>query len=149
MRKFDLELAVGIFMIAGMVCLAYLTIKLGQLEVLGDKGYEIQAVFSSSGGLKTGSSVVIAGVEVGRVKKVTLDDYQARVTMSLPLEVKIQEDAIASIKTKGLIGEKYVEISPGGLDENLEPGGVIRDTQPPIDIEQLISKYVFGTVSNK
>ncbi len=149
MRKFDLELAVGIFMIAGMVCLAYLTIKLGQLEVLGDKGYEIQAVFSSSGGLKTGSSVVIAGVEVGRVKKVILDDYQARVTMSVPLEVKIQEDAIASIKTKGLIGEKYVEISPGGLDENLEPGGVIRDTQPPIDIEQLISKYVFGTVSDK
>jgi phospholipid/cholesterol/gamma-HCH transport system substrate-binding protein len=129
MRKFDLELAVGIFMIAGMVCLAYLTIKLGQLEVFGDKGYEIQAVFSSSGGLKTGSSVVIAGVEVG--------------------EVKIQEDAIASIKTKGLIGEKYVEISPGGLDENLEPGGVIRDTQPPIDIEQLISKYIFGTVSDK
>ncbi len=149
MRKFDLELAVGIFMIAGMVCLAYLTIKLGQLEVLGDKGYEIQAVFSSSGGLKTGSSVVIAGVEVGRVKKVILDDYQARVTMSVPLEVKIQEDAIASIKTKGLIGEKYVEISPGGLDENLEPGGVIRDTQPPIDIEQLISKYIFGTVSDK
>ena len=149
MRKFDLELAVGIFMIAGMVCLAYLTIKLGQLEVLGDKGYEIQAVFSSSGGLKTGSSVVIAGVEVGRVKKVVLDDYEARVTMSLPLEVKIQEDAIASIKTKGLIGEKYVEISPGGLDENLEPGGVIRDTQPPIDIEQLISNYVFGNVSDK
>ncbi len=148
MRKFDLELAVGIFMIAGMVCLAYLTIKLGQLEVFGDKGYEIQAVFSSSGGLKTGSSVVIAGVEVGRVKKVILDDYQARVTMSIPLEVKIQEDAIASIKTKGLIGEKYVEISPGGL-ENLEPGGVIRDTQPPIDIEQLISKYIFGTVSDK
>ena len=149
MRKFDLELAVGLFVIAGIVCLAYLTIKLGQLEVLGDKGYEIQAVFSSSGGLKTGSSVVIAGVEIGRVKKVILDDYQARVTMSLPLEVKIQEDAIASIKTKGLIGEKYVEISPGGLDENLEPGGVIRDTQPPIDIEQLISKYVFGTVSEK
>ena len=149
MRKFDLELAVGIFMIVGMVCLAYLTIKLGQLEVFGDKGYEIQAVFSSSGGLKTGSSVVIAGVEVGRVKKVVLDDYEARVTMSIPLEVKIQEAAIASIKTKGLIGEKYVEISPGGLDENLEPGGVIRDTQPPIDIEQLISKYIFGTVSDK
>ena len=149
MRKFDLELGVGLFIIAGMVCLAYLTIKLGQLEVFGDKGYEIHAVFSSSGGLKTGSSVVIAGVDVGRVKKIVLDDYQARVTMSLPLGVKIQEDAIASIKTKGLIGEKYVEISPGGLDENLEPGGVIRDTQPPIDIEQLISKYVFGSVSNK
>jgi phospholipid/cholesterol/gamma-HCH transport system substrate-binding protein len=149
MKKFDLELGVGLFIIAGMVCLAYLTIKLGQLEVFGDKGYEIHAVFSSSGGLKTGSSVVIAGVDVGRVKKIILDDYQARVTMSLPLEIKIQEDAIASIKTKGLIGEKYVEISPGGLDENLDPGGVIRDTQPPIDIEQLISKYVFGSVSDK
>jgi len=149
MKKFDLELGVGLFIIAGMVCLAYLTIELGQLEVFGDKGYEIHAVFSSSGGLKTGSSVVIAGVDVGRVKKIILDDYQARVTMSLPLEIKIQEDAIASIKTKGLIGEKYVEISPGGLDENLDPGGVIRDTQPPIDIEQLISKYVFGSVSDK
>ncbi len=149
MKKFDLELTVGIFMIVGMICVAYLTIRLGKLEVLGDKGYEIQAVFSNSGGLRTGSSVVIAGVEVGRVKQVFLDDYQARVVMALPQGLKIQEDAIASIKTKGLIGEKYIEISPGGLEETLGPGGVIRDTQPPIDIEQLISKYVFGGVSEE
>ena len=149
MKKFDLELAVGLFMVAGMICLGYLTIKLGKLEVLGDKGYEIQAVFSSSGGLKTGSSVVIAGVDIGRVKQVILDDYRARVTMIIPRDVKIQEDAIASIKTKGLIGEKYVEISPGGMEENIKPGGVIRDTQPPVDIEQLISKFVFGAVPDK
>jgi phospholipid/cholesterol/gamma-HCH transport system substrate-binding protein len=149
MKKFDLELAVGLFMVAGMICLGYLTIKLGKLEVLGNKGYEIQAVFSSSGGLKTGSSVVIAGVDIGRVKQVILDDYRARVTMIIPSDVKIQEDAIASIKTKGLIGEKYVEISPGGMEENIKPGGVIRDTQPPVDIEQLISKFVFGAVPDK
>ena len=136
-------------MIAGMICIAYLTIRLGKLEVLGNKGYEIQAVFSSSGGLKSGSSVAIAGVNIGRVKQVILDDYQARVTMIIPRDVKIQEDAIASIKTKGLIGEKYVEISPGGLEEIIEPGGTLHDTQPPVDLEQLISKYVFGGVPDQ
>ena len=146
MKKFDLELAVGFFMIIGIVCLGYLSIKLGKIEVFGDEGYEIQAVFSNSGGLKSGSSVVIAGVEVGRVKRVVLDDYQAKIFLNLPLNLKIQEDAIASIKTKGLIGEKYVEITPGGADELIKPGGRIRDTQSAIDIEELISNYVFGKI---
>jgi len=99
MRKFDLEFAVGLFMILGICCLGYISIKLGKMEILGDKGYEIEAVFANSGGLKVGSSVVIAGVDVGRVKGIALDDYQARVVLNLPLDVKIQEDAIASIKT--------------------------------------------------
>jgi phospholipid/cholesterol/gamma-HCH transport system substrate-binding protein len=146
MKKFDLELAVGFFMIIGIICLGYLSIKLGKMEVFGDKGYEIQAVFSNSGGLKSGSSVVIAGVEVGRVKRIVLDDYQAKVFINLPLDVKIQEDAIASIKTKGLIGEKYVEITPGGADELIKPGGRIRETQSAIDFEELISNYVFGKI---
>ncbi|MCJ7682893.1 MAG: outer membrane lipid asymmetry maintenance protein MlaD, partial [Desulfobacteraceae bacterium] len=144
--KFDLELAVGFFMIIGIICLGYLSIKLGKMEVFGDEGYEIQAIFSNSGGLKSGSSVVIAGVEVGRVKRVALDDYQAKIFMNLPLDVKIQEDAIASIKTKGLIGEKYVEITPGGAEELIKPGGRIRDTQPAVDFEQILSKYVFGKI---
>lgn len=144
MRKFDLELAVGLFMIIGILCLGYISIKLGEMEILGDKGYEVEAVFANSGGLKTGSSVVIAGVDVGRVKQIVLDDYQARVVLNLPQNVKIQEDAIASIKTKGLIGEKYVEITPGGLDEVIQPGGRIRDTQSAVDFEELISNYVFG-----
>ena len=110
------------------------------------KDTKIQAIFSNSGGLKSGSSVVIAGVEVGRVKKVILDDYQAKIFLNLPLNLKIQEDAIASIKTKGLIGEKYVEITPGGADELIKPGGRIRDTQSAIDIEELISNYVFGKI---
>jgi len=146
MKKFDLELAVGVFMIVGIICLGYLSIKLGKMEVFGDKGYEIQAIFSNSGGLKSGSSVVIAGVEVGRVKRVALDDYQAKVVLNIPLNVKIQEDAIASIKTKGLIGEKYVEITPGGADELIEPGGRIRETQSAIDFEEIISNYVFGKI---
>ena len=144
MRRFDLELAVGLFMIAGIVCLGYLSVKLGGMDVLGQDGYELNLVFTNSGGLQEGSPVVIAGVDVGRVKEVRLDDYQALVVIRLPEEVKIHEDAIASIKTKGLIGEKYVEITPGGAEDFVGPGGKLRDTQPAIDMEALISKHVFG-----
>ena len=146
MRKFDIEMTVGLFIIAGILCLGYLSIKLGRMEVLGSKGYEIYALFSNSGGLKTGSAVMIAGVDIGRVKSITLEDYQARVVVNLSEGIKIQEDAIASIKTKGLIGEKFIEISPGGSENILTPGSRIRETQPPVDFEQLISKFVFGKV---
>ena len=146
MRKLDIELAVGLFVIAGIVCLGYLSVKLGKMEVFGGEGYEIHAIFADSGGLRSGSSVQIAGVEVGRVKKITLKDYQAEVVIHLSQNVEIQEDAIASIKTKGLIGEKYVEITPGGAEEIIPPGGRIRETQPPVDFEELVSQYVFGKV---
>jgi len=146
MRKFDIEFTVGLFIIAGIICLGYLSIRLGKMEILGNKGYELYALFSNSGGLKTGSSVMIAGVDVGRVKSVTLDDYQAKVVMNLSDGIQIQEDAIASIKTKGLIGEKFIEISPGGSEKVLQPGNRIRETLPPVDFEQLISKFVFGKV---
>lgn len=146
MRKFDIELAVGIFIIAGIVCLGYLSIRVGQMEIIGGKGYEIYAVFSNSGGLKPGSAIMIAGVPVGKVKEVTLDNYQARTVLSLQEQVKIQEDAVASIKTKGLIGEKYVDITPGGSETVIPPGGRIRETLPAVDVEQLISNYVFGKI---
>jgi phospholipid/cholesterol/gamma-HCH transport system substrate-binding protein len=146
MRKFDLQLTVGLFIIAGIICLGYLSIKLAKMEVLGDKGYEVYAVFSNSGGLKAGSSIVIAGVEVGRVKDITLENYQARVVLNIPQNVKIQEDAIASIKTRGLIGEKYIKITPGGSEKNILPGGRIRETEPAVDLEELISNFVFGKI---
>ena len=146
MKRFDIELAVGLFMIAGIICLGYLSIKLGRMEFLGSKGYEVYAFFCSSGGLKTGSSVVIAGVDVGRVKDIALEDYQARVVLDLQQGVIIQEDAIASIKTRGLIGEKYIEITPGGSEKIVPPGGRIRDTQPAVDLEELISNFVFGKI---
>lgn len=146
MKRFDVELAVGVFVLAGLVCLGYLSIKLGKMEIVGGRGYELQALFPSVGGLKIGSPIVIAGVEVGRVKSIRLENYQARVSLSLPEDVKIQEDAIAAIKTKGLIGEKYIEITPGGSEKFINPGGQIRETQPPVDLEELISKFVFGKI---
>ena len=146
MKKFDLEIAVGLFIIAGILCLGYLSIKLGKIEIMGKKGYEVYGVFSNIGGLKVGSSVEIAGVNVGRVTSIALDNYQAQVVLNFPNALKIQEDAIASVKTRGLIGEKYVEITPGGSEEIIKPGGRIRETQPAIDMEELISKFVFGKV---
>lgn len=146
MRRLDIELAVGLFIIVGMICLAYLSIKLGKMEVLGREGYEIYAIFSDTGGLRAGASVEIAGVEVGRVKEVALADYQARIVMHLSKGVEIQEDAIASIKTKGLIGQKYVVITPGGAEEIIPPDGRLRETQPAVGIEDLISQFVFGKV---
>jgi phospholipid/cholesterol/gamma-HCH transport system substrate-binding protein len=147
MRRFDLELSVGLFFIVGIACLGYLSIRLGKMEVLGTRGSTIYAEFSNVGGLKNGSVVEIAGVEVGRVKNITLDEYQAKVQLQIESKVKIPEDAIASIKTKGLIGEKYIEITPGGSDSIIKSGGKIRDTQPPFDLEQAVSKLVFGIVS--
>ena len=146
MKRFDLELMVGLFIIVGIVCLGYLSIKLGKMEVVGGKGYEIYAIFSNIGGLRTGSSIEIAGVDVGRVKSITLDNYQAHVVLDLPWSVKIQEDAIALVKTKGLIGEKYIEITPGGSEKIIQPGGRMRETQPAVDLEGLISKFAFGKI---
>ncbi len=146
MRKFDLELAVGLFVLAGILCLGYLSIKLAKMEVLGGDGYEIYAIFSNTGGLKEGASVVIAGVEVGRVKAITIENYEAKVALTLKQGLEIQEDAIASVKTKGLIGEKYIQISPGGSEKIIQPGGAILETEPAVDIEQLISNYVFGKI---
>jgi phospholipid/cholesterol/gamma-HCH transport system substrate-binding protein len=146
MKKFDLELAVGLLIIAGIICLGYLSIKLGKMEVWGGRGYDVEAIFSDVGGLKIGASIEIAGVEVGRVKSITLDNYQALVVLNLAGNLKLQEDAIASIKTKGLIGEKFIEITPGGLEKAILPGGRIRETQAAVDLEELISKFVFGKI---
>jgi phospholipid/cholesterol/gamma-HCH transport system substrate-binding protein len=146
MKRFDLELRVGLFIIVGIFCLGYLSIKLGKMEVVGGKGYDIYAIFSNIGGLRTGSSIEIAGVDVGRIKNITLDNYQAHVVLNLPWTLKIQEDAIAAVKTKGLIGEKYIEITPGGSDKIIQPGGRIRETQPAMDLEELLSKFAFGKI---
>jgi phospholipid/cholesterol/gamma-HCH transport system substrate-binding protein len=148
MRKFSLELNVGIFFIVGILCLAYLSIKLGKLEIVGSKDTVIYATFSNIGGLKEGAEVQIAGVNIGRVKGITLDDYQAKVRLQISTAVPIQDDAIASIKTKGLVGEKFVEITPGGSDNVITNGGTLQETLPPFAIERAISKWVFGKASD-
>ncbi|HWR57917.1 MAG TPA: outer membrane lipid asymmetry maintenance protein MlaD [Thermodesulfovibrionales bacterium] len=147
MKKLDLELAVGIFLLVGIFCLGYISVKLGRLELVGGERYVLYADFAKAGGIKPGSSVEIAGVEVGRVKSVVLDkDYQAHVGFEIAKWVEIQEDAIASVKTKGLIGEKYVEITAGSSEKFLADGAKMRQTESAIDIEELISKYAFGKV---
>ena len=144
--KVDKELAVGFFLLIGIFSLVYISVKLGRLEVVGGTGYPLYAEFVNAGGIKPGATVEIAGVEVGRVKSVHLDDYQALIEFSIQDDIEIQEDAIASIKTKGLIGEKYLQVTPGGSDKVLRPGGKIRETESAIDIEEIMSKYVFGKV---
>jgi phospholipid/cholesterol/gamma-HCH transport system substrate-binding protein len=146
MRKFDLELAVGVFLLIGILCLAYISVKLGRLEVVGGGYYTLYADFVQAGGVKPGSSVEIAGVEIGRVKSVRLENYEAKVELLISRGVAIQEDAIASIRTKGLIGEKFVQIMPGGSDKIIPSGGKIRETESAIDVEELISKYAFGKI---
>ena len=146
MERSRVELAVGVFVILGMLALGYLSIKLGRVQFLGGSGYLVSADFPSVGGLKAGSTVEIAGVEIGRVEAIGLADYQARVTFRINTGVRLQEDSIASIKTKGLIGEKYVRINPGGSDKIIGPNGRIKEVEPPVDFEELLSKYIFGKV---
>ena len=146
MKRIDTELLVGLFMIIGITCLTYLSIKLGRMEIIGDKGYKLYAEFSEIGGLKNGASVEIAGVEVGRVKNISLSDYQAKIELQINSGVKIQEDSIAAVKTKGLLGEKFIQISPGGDEKIIPPGGKIRETQPPLDLEKAIGNFIFGKV---
>ena len=140
------NVAVGLFLVLGLLALGYLSIKLGRVSLLGTSGYAVVVEFPSVGGLKAGSTVEIAGVEIGRVESIGLADYQARVILRTQRDVKLQEDSIASIKTKGLIGEKYVRISPGGSDKIIAPNGRIREVEAPVDFEELLSKYIFGKV---
>jgi phospholipid/cholesterol/gamma-HCH transport system substrate-binding protein len=146
MKKFDLELAVGIFLLMGILSIGYLSIKLGKLDFMGGRGLAIYAEFEKVGGIKPGAVIEIAGVEVGSIKSIRLNNNLALIEFALDDTVKIHDDAIASIKTKGLIGEKYIQITPGGSEKILPTGGKIRDTESAVDIEELISKFVFGKV---
>lgn len=147
MKKYSLELGVGVFVLIGLVCLGYLTIKLGKLEIFSSKGYTVSARFSSITGLKVGAAVEIAGVPVGKVSGIALGkNYYADIYLRLNEGVTVSDDSIASVKTSGLIGDKYVSISRGGSDIMLTEGDEITETEPPLDIEALIGKYIFGGI---
>ena len=146
MRKANLELMVGIFVLMGLACLAYLAINLGKMEIFG-RGYQITANFDNISGLKTGAAVEVAGVEVGRVDAIQLTPQdQARVSMKLQPQVKVFDDAIVSIRTKGIIGDKFVKLSPGSSEKLIPAGGKIRNTESTIDLEELLSSYIHGKV---
>ena len=144
MKRFNLEVTVGLFVVLGLCALAYLSVRLGQLQVGRGNTYDLTAVFPTVAGLREGATVEIAGVQVGRVQDIKLAEYAAVVTLRLDKQVKLQDDAIASIRTRGLIGEKYVRITPGGSERLLAAGGRIREVEPPIDIETLIGHFIQG-----
>jgi phospholipid/cholesterol/gamma-HCH transport system substrate-binding protein len=146
MEKAKLELVVGVFVLVGIVCLGYLSIKLGKLEVIGGDFYDIEAEFDSVSGLKPGATVEIAGVGVGRVKAIALKEDRGFVILAIRNDVKLYSDTIASIKTRGIIGEKYVSLSLGGSGQILQAGSRIRDTESGLDLEELVSQYIHGKV---
>ena len=148
MKKYKKETVVGIFVVVGLLCLGYMTVKLGKVSLFGDETYSLYARFSSVAGLRVGNSVDMIGLEVGRVAGFTMeqDDLVVLAELKIRQDVKVYDDAIASIKTAGLIGDKYVQIDTGGGGDLLKPGGTITETEAPVDIGDLISKYAFGDV---
>jgi phospholipid/cholesterol/gamma-HCH transport system substrate-binding protein len=147
MERAKLESVVGVFVLVGLACLAYLSVKLGKLEMIGGNNYVVEAEFTSASGLKSGASVEIAGVEVGRVKGIGLQGDRAMVALAIQDGVKLYTDSIASIKTRGIIGDKYVALSLGGGGDPLKQGEKIRDTESGLDLEELVSQYVHGKVN--
>ena len=138
------EFIVGVFMIVGIVALVYLSVSLGNIEIFGSsKFYKATALFDSVAGLKNGANIEIAGVQVGKVTNIGLEDDMAFVELSIYKEVAVTDDTIASIRTNGVIGEKFIKLTPGGSDDFIENGGTIIDTESAISIEELISKYIF------
>src|SRR5581483_7191107 len=147
MKTLDVELIVGLLLLCVVGGLGYLSVRLGQVDLVGNGGYTVQAEFTTVGGLQNGAAVELAGVKIGQVAKIELDQlYRAKVQLQIQDDIPLYEAAKAAIKTKGLIGERYVEISPGRSGKALEPGGQIRNTESPVDIQELIAKFIFGNV---
>ena len=148
MKKYAIETVVGIFVAVGLICVAYMTVKLGKVSLFGDDNYSLYARFASVSGLRVGNSVEIDGIEVGRVEQMSIDQEKqvAVVEVKVRKGIKVYDDAGASIRTAGLIGDKFVKIEPGGAGDLLKPGGTITETTSPLDLEDLISKYAFGDI---
>lgn len=142
MRK---ELSAGVFMVIGLACVSWVALSLGGTGLFEGERYAVKARFGSVSGLREGAYVELAGVRVGVVERIEVDPqrYEAVVTLALDPKVRLQEDAIASVRTAGIIGEKFVKITPGGSERMVEPGGVLLETESSISIEELVSKYIF------
>jgi len=148
MKKSSVEVAIGLFVVVGLLCVGYLTIKLGKMELLGSNYYYLNARFQNVAGLKVGAQIEMAGVQIGQVDGISLDrkELVAMVRFKIREGVVLTDDVIASVRASGLIGDKYIKLTPGGSDVILKPGDTIVETESVIDLEELISKYVFGKV---
>jgi len=151
MKQTTLELFAGVFVLLGIAAVAYLTMKLGSGSVVGGDTYLLEARFTNAGGLHRGSGVHVAGVSIGRVETVRLDpaDFSAIATLRLPSALRLPTDSMASIKTTGLIGDKFVSLSPGADEAFLQPGTRITMTESSVDLESLIGKMAFGSVDKE
>ncbi len=144
-KRTKIEISVGVFMVIGLIAISFIAIKLGDLSLIGKNQYQVVARFTSASGLRTGAYVEAAGVRIGDVDSIVFDtdEYHAVVTLNINNGVTITDDAIASIRTAGIIGDKFVKITPGGSGDFLQDGMEIVDTEPSINLEELISKYIF------
>ena len=142
------KLIVGLFALAGIAALAILSLRLGKIELFNNKGYIVYANFDNISGVKVGDQVEIAGVQVGKVISISLKDYRAHVGMRINDGVQVDTEAIASIKTSGIIGDKYVSISLGGGEHDIADGGVIRRTQSAFVLEDAIGQLINGSGSS-
>lgn len=149
MNSKKIDLSVGAFVLVGILAILYLAIKIGGGRLTGGDAREVKAIFSNVGGLNPASNVMIAGVKIGTVNSIALnpDTLKAEVTLRIDQGIALYDDATASIRTNGLIGDKYISIYPGTPDIGLELDGPIVDTESAIDIEGLISRFAFGSVS--
>ena len=147
MKKMNLEMIVGVFLLAGFISFSWLAVKMGDINPFASETYPVTARFTSISGLKEGSTIELAGVVVGKVSGIELDtgDYEAVVHLNIDKQVELQDDSIASIRTAGIIGDKYIKLSPGGSDIILEAGDEIEETEPAISLEELVSKYIFDS----
>jgi phospholipid/cholesterol/gamma-HCH transport system substrate-binding protein len=142
-----LEISVGAFVAAGLAVVAYLALSLGNVHLLSADRTTLVARFSSIGDLRKSAPIRIAGVNVGQVGAIQLADYVARIELLIDGDVNIPADTIASIRTSGLLGESFISLSPGGSDRMLGDGDAIVQTEPALDITQLLQKYAFGSTT--
>jgi phospholipid/cholesterol/gamma-HCH transport system substrate-binding protein len=143
-----LEFLTGLFVLAGMIAVVWLSLNTGRGNALSGPTYLIEARFANSGGINTGSSVQLAGVPVGRVESLRVDpkDYSSVATLRIRADLQLPTDSMASVKTSGLIGDKYLLLSPGAEEQFLKPGETITMTESSVDLESLIGKMAFGSV---
>lgn len=147
MQNKIIEFTVGMFVIAGLGAIIYLALNLGEIPFLSRTStYTIEAEFENVSGIKNGAPVQVAGVNVGQVSRLELnEDKLAQLTLRLDKELRIPVDSIVSVKSQGIIGDKYIQISLGGDTEFFEEDELILDTESSVDIESLISKFAFGS----
>lgn len=147
MNNRKIEFLVGCFVLIGFGAILYLAIQVGSARFFVSDRYELQARFRNTSGVNAGSRVEIAGVRVGTVKSIVLNDhFYSIVTFEIPNHIELDDDTIVSVKTAGLIGDRYLSLSPGGSGFPLEPGDMIVDTESALDIESLISRFAFGGI---